>query len=698
MNDLGTPTNGREKERSAPPRISVVLPTYNQRAYLERAVASVLAQTFKDFELIVVDDGSSDGTGDYLDGLRDPRLKVIHQKNARLPRALNRGFAEARGDYLTWVSSDNVSAPFMLEALVLALDAHPAAVLAVGAFAWIDEKDRIRRVTRDQDVTRRGFLARNPGVAAFAYRRTTAAVVGDYDPELEGSEDWDYWQRLLVHGPAVRIPEVLYYYREHAASMTRTIPERIRRTSVVAFQRALGRLESGREIDILYPEVSRSSDRDAAIYEASIDLGIRFLGSPFVEPERAAAMFMRALAQRPRDPVASLDLAVAYARSGRFDAVADLARDLRLSRAADAVAVCDLLERGLGRSREALAAESLLTRPKPSPGGIGERTQVLEWSHAAYALGRVIRTPEANRSGSEPISFVIITGGKRPDSVAAVVRSIRAQRVPDVEILLVGRPSDLPGVVPVRLEAAADSGRLGEMRNAGAARSRHDRIAFLDDDILLAPGWYEAMNAADAAADVLTADTRLPDGTRYWGHATCGGPRGHVLLDPSEADSHLYMSGGCGWLLRRRVVRAVQWCAERGFYKEEDVDFAARVRAAGFTIAAAPGAVVFHDDPVYTQIGRMVMRRHGQRGPGWVAAFEHASPAEVIAALDREIEAEHDGDAVDLIRYGARRWPEMALFADLERTAAETRSGMLPESQWFPAGDPIYNRLKQTIG
>ncbi|MEZ6194665.1 MAG: glycosyltransferase [Planctomycetota bacterium] len=168
------------------PRVSVILPTYNQAAWLPGAIRSVLEQTFEDLELVIVDDGSTDETPRILAELRDPRVRVIHQANARLPRALNRGFAEARGEYLTWTSSDNALAPTMLERLVAALDGRPECGLAACHFSWIDEAGHFLRLTRDQDLSYRSFLVLNPGLAGFLYRADLAREVGPYDPRARG--------------------------------------------------------------------------------------------------------------------------------------------------------------------------------------------------------------------------------------------------------------------------------------------------------------------------------------------------------------------------------------------------------------------------------------------------------------------------------------------------------------------------------
>ena len=267
------------------PTVSVVLPVYNMREYVGRAIEALTTQTYRDFELIVVDDGSTDGTGEYLDSIQDPRVRVIHQENQRLPNALNRGFSVSRGRYLTWVSADNVSSSFMLEALVGALEANPNSDLVVSGFAWIDEEDNVLGVHRPSDLSYRGFLCRNPGVVGFLYRRSAVAGSPGYAPELEGAEDWDYWLRIVERrGSAVLVPEVLCYYRSHDGSMTQTIPAKVEASSREVVHRAMRRC---RELstDALYPHLSVESADACA---ASLDFARRLLESPFCDDSLSA--------------------------------------------------------------------------------------------------------------------------------------------------------------------------------------------------------------------------------------------------------------------------------------------------------------------------------------------------------------------------------------------------------------------------
>src|SRR5689334_2296134 len=124
------------------PAITVVLPTYNRAEMLPAALVSVCAQTYTDWELIVVDDGSSDETPTVISefAARDSRIRSLrNEPNIRLPKSLNRGFAEARGRLLTWTSDDNLYHPHALATLAASFDANPDAGLAYASMRMIDE-------------------------------------------------------------------------------------------------------------------------------------------------------------------------------------------------------------------------------------------------------------------------------------------------------------------------------------------------------------------------------------------------------------------------------------------------------------------------------------------------------------------------------------------------------------------------------
>ena len=311
-----------------PPLISVVLPTYNQLKYLPVAIESILNQTLQDFELIIVNDGSTDGSREYLESLDDPRIVVVHQDNRKLPAALNSGFARARGELLTWTSSDNFCAPIFLEALSQALSAHPEAGFAYSAFAWIDENSRITSIHRDQNLNWHNLIGSNPGNASFMYRRECQTTLGDYDTTLEGAEDWDMWLRLVERYQVVYVPEVLYYFRTHPESMTSTKRERIGAACQTTVTKAFERLNGQIEIWKLFPWIDRCTDRERAATVACLELGNALILSPFASPELALP-FLEAAFSRESRPEYLYNLSLGYAKSGHWEKAEECLEQLR---------------------------------------------------------------------------------------------------------------------------------------------------------------------------------------------------------------------------------------------------------------------------------------------------------------------------------------------------------------------------------
>jgi O-antigen biosynthesis protein len=217
--------------------ISVVLPVYNQAEYLPSALDSVLAQDYRPFELVVVNDGSTDGTGDVLEEYRRRHdFRLISQENQGLPRALNRGFAEAQGDYLTWTSSDNIAKPGMLSTLAAALDRRPDVGLVYADWDVIDASGLVIARVRSIEHDRYTLFLHNYVNACFLYRRECRDTVGDYDDSLRGGEDWDYWLRLSRHYRMFHIPETLYQYREHAESLTANAERLVRERKLAGYR------------------------------------------------------------------------------------------------------------------------------------------------------------------------------------------------------------------------------------------------------------------------------------------------------------------------------------------------------------------------------------------------------------------------------------------------------------------------------
>lgn len=210
------------------PRVSVILPVYNGEQYLQEAVDSILGQTFTDFELIAIDDGSRDGTAALLDALRDPRVRVIHQDNMGLALTLNKGISLARGEYIARQDADDVSRPERLARQVAYLDAHPRCGL-LGTWSVIQE-DRVLTTRQHRHPCSNGELQLRLLFDSFfvhstvMMRRAALDRAGLYptDPERNPPEDFDLWLRIAREHALANLPEPLLVYREVPGSISRT--------------------------------------------------------------------------------------------------------------------------------------------------------------------------------------------------------------------------------------------------------------------------------------------------------------------------------------------------------------------------------------------------------------------------------------------------------------------------------------------
>jgi glycosyltransferase involved in cell wall biosynthesis len=211
------------ESRTTPALVSVVLPTYNRAALLRHAMASVLAQTYPNLELIVVDDCSTDDTRAVVQSFSDPRVVYLRNaSNLKLPRSLNAGFERARGRYLTWTSDDNLYEADALRQMVQAIEAGECDFVFAD---YYDFADFDAQLGKPLDFRHRKLPDARPVEdgnrigACFLYTRRVYEETGVYDPELFLVEDYDYFMRVSKRFRMLHIAKPLYYFRRHEASL-----------------------------------------------------------------------------------------------------------------------------------------------------------------------------------------------------------------------------------------------------------------------------------------------------------------------------------------------------------------------------------------------------------------------------------------------------------------------------------------------
>lgn len=239
---------------SAAPRVSVVVPVFNGASTLAGTLGSVFAQTFTDFEVIVVDDGSTDATPHILRDIGDPRLRVLSFANGGPSASRNRGIGEARGEYIAFLDADDQWTPDKLALQVAALDANPRAGLV---YSWTDCFDEGGGFLRHGSHVRlegpgyEALVARNvlDNGSSPMVRRSVLAAVGGFDESLRNAEDWELWLRIARHHELACVPRVQVFYRvrpQSGASAT----ERQAASTLAVLERALQRI----------PEASRREE------------------------------------------------------------------------------------------------------------------------------------------------------------------------------------------------------------------------------------------------------------------------------------------------------------------------------------------------------------------------------------------------------------------------------------------------------
>lgn len=271
--------DGMACAQESAPRVSVIMPMRNPGPFVREAVSSILSQGGDALELVIIDDGSTDGSRQFVDALPDPRVRVVDGPRTGISACMNRGLELARGEVVMRCDSDDLFPPGRIAAQLEFLDRHPAFVGVCGPFSMVGPggehvaSPKIAPQTSADDVA--GDILANKlrtHLCAFAFRRSVLARTGGFRPFFQTAEDIDFQLRLAAAGPVGFLPADAYAYRLHDASVTHTQASALRQFfEATAYAMARERLARGTDAlmrgeTVALPEVTaagQSPDRSA---------------------------------------------------------------------------------------------------------------------------------------------------------------------------------------------------------------------------------------------------------------------------------------------------------------------------------------------------------------------------------------------------------------------------------------------------
>ncbi|MDA9119722.1 glycosyltransferase [Opitutales bacterium] len=218
----------KKKRKMLQPKVTVLMSVYNGEDFLAEAIESILGQSFKDFEFLIVNDGSKDNSSEIVSQFvhKDRRIRLIDQSNKGLVAALNLGLKEARGALIARIDADDIAYPSRLEKQVAHMTRNPKIVASGSSITLIDTQGQIMRqikypVTTDK-VRKQMMKGSKLAHPAVMMRRAVVLRVGAYREVCRPADDYDLWLRLLEVGEIDNLQEPLLYHRQHDNKMSNT--------------------------------------------------------------------------------------------------------------------------------------------------------------------------------------------------------------------------------------------------------------------------------------------------------------------------------------------------------------------------------------------------------------------------------------------------------------------------------------------
>jgi len=255
------------------PKVTVLMSVYNGEKYLREAVDSILAQTFRDFEFLIINDGSTDRTGEILKSYSDQRIKIInHEKNIGLTKSLNKGLRVAKGEYVARQDADDISMPERLDKEVAFLDTNKNVGLVGTDYFLINEKDKIidkiNCLTESKDLKEKLLEGNQFAHGSIVFKKECIEKVGMYREEFKFAQDFDFVLRISEIFHIANIPEFLYKWRINIDSVSvnkKTLQDKY---ALLAIELAKERREKGRDKLQYLPDEERKKFLDSYLFSS----------------------------------------------------------------------------------------------------------------------------------------------------------------------------------------------------------------------------------------------------------------------------------------------------------------------------------------------------------------------------------------------------------------------------------------------
>ena len=618
--------------------VSIILPVYNGERYLREAIDSVRAQTYTDWELIVVDDGSTDASAtivqEYADN--DTRIRLVRQENKKLPAALNTGHREARGEFLTWTSDDNRLKPDFLTVLVAEMQERPSVDMLFANPEAIDSTGKCSgsctyyegyQYPPGSGVVRLPVLvsrlhAWNSIGAAFLYRRRILPLVGLYSENWFTCEDYDFWLRVNLNAVLRHSHHVapLYQYRVHGSSLTAAADD----LGVVPKMRRMQRLHDARRDmgsgPVAWCIVCQDTPECRQL-EASLLTHIRQRGDLFLKPPQLSSCVI---------PTCGLYITVSLSPETHPQAASLFTELPALACAAlvcvDAPPPEDTPDAAWDVCLHYGSSNDVLPDIGIDRGWIGTDSQDCVWhalrARATAAYGMMIERCIFENPQSQYALSVILCTNRSAKMLARVVNTLAEQTLDTTryEVIIVNNAPErcsydallqLPAVsgsgMTIRIVDAIPAG-LDLARNAGMLAACGEVLLYLDDDVEVEADCLEHIVSTYAEKEnlgLLGGEITLvpPERTPWW-----FGPEVHRFWTELLPETQEYyrcndwrtFPYGALWSARRQALFEIGGFDSRYDRNGRAVDLggetcaALSIQALGYEIGITPKARVRH--------------------------------------------------------------------------------------------------------